>query len=214
MTSPIIINALEGFQYLPEALSKAEQVTLIEAVLTLVVEAPFYRPATPFGKPLRVEMTNLGEIGWITDAKGYRYSPVHPVTGQPWPAIPPTLMAYWRRFCATSALADACLINRYDVDGRMGLHQDKDEASFDIPVLSISLGDTAMFRLGGVKRSGPSRAFPLRSGDVCVLAGPARLAFHGIDRILAGSSSLVPGGGRLNLTLRRARAVEAETAEP
>ena len=124
----------------------------------------------------------------------------------PWPAIPPALSELWRELTGARAPADCCLVNLYRGRARMSLHQDRDEADFEFPVLSVSLGDTAIFRVGGVERGAPSRGVRLASGDVCLLAGEARLAFHGIDRILPGSSRLIPGGGRLNLTLRRAGA--------
>ena len=111
----------------------------------------------------------------------------------------------WRRLADAAVPPDACLVNFYRGDARMGLHQDRDEADFSVPVLSVSLGDTAVFRLGGPRRGDPTRSLRLSSGDVCVLGGPARLAFHGIDRVIPGSSRLIPGGGRINLTLRRAR---------
>ena len=150
-------------------------------------------------------MTNLGPLGWVSDRTGYRYQPFHPVTRRPWPAMPPLLLELWARYAGTETPPDACLVNLYRDGARMGLHQDKDEADFRFPVVSISLGDTAIFRIGPPEK-GATRSVRLASGDVCVLAGPARLARHGVDRILPGSSTLVPGGGRLNLTLRRARA--------
>ncbi len=155
---------------------------------------------------MSVRMTNLGPLGWVTDSSGYRYQPRHPVTGRPWPAMPESLLRLWDEITGAPAPPDACLLNVYGPGSRMGLHRDADEADFAFPVLSISLGDTAVFRLGGPARRDPTRSFRLSSGDVCVLAGPARLWFHGVDRILPGSSRLIPGGGRINLTLRRARA--------
>ena len=193
-----------GFRLFPAALGLEAQAALLAEVLARVERAPFYRPVTPGGKPMSVEMTNFGPLGWVTDARGYRYQPTHPDTGEPWPDIPPTLLGLWDEATGANAPPDACLVNFYGQGARMGLHQDKDEADFAFPVLSVSLGDTAVFRLGGVSRRDPTASVRLASGDVCVLAGPARLAHHGIDRVLAGSSRLVPGGGRINLTLRRA----------
>jgi alkylated DNA repair protein (DNA oxidative demethylase) len=154
---------------------------------------------------MSVEMTNLGPLGWITDGAGYRYEAFHPVTGSPWPPIPAALLDLWRAVVTDAAAPDACLVNLYRPGARMGLHQDRDEEDFSVPVVSVSLGDTAIFRLGGANRRDPTISMRLASGDVCVLGGDARLAFHGVDRIIAGSSRLIPGGGRLNLTLRRAR---------
>ena len=194
-----------GFKFLPGALDAAAQAALVAEVLAAAEAAPPYRPVTPGGQPMSVRMTNLGPLGWITDARGYRYEPRHPVTGEPWPPIPERLIALWNQATAAPAPPDACLVNLYGPEARMGLHRDADEADFSFPVLSVSLGDTAVFRLGGPGRKDPTRSLRLASGDVCVLSGEARLWFHGIDRILAGSSRLVPGGGRINLTLRRAR---------
>jgi alkylated DNA repair protein (DNA oxidative demethylase) len=194
----------DGFRLYPAALDEAAQASLAAEVLAASAEAPLYRPLTPGGKAMSVEMTNLGPLGWVTDARGYRYEPLHPVTRRPWPPIPQALLELWDRLTGAPAAPDACLVNRYGPEARMGLHQDRDEADFGFPVLSVSLGDTALFRLGGARRGDPTRALRLASGDVCVLAGPARLYFHGVDRILPGSSRLIEGGGRFNLTLRRA----------
>ena len=194
-----------GFRLLPGKLGPEAQAALVREVLAAAKVAPFQRQVTPGGKPMSVEMTGLGPLPWITDARGYRYEPVHPLTGMAWPAIPAMLLDLWAEVCDPAVPPDACLVNLYREDAKMGLHQDRDEADFGFPVLSASLGDTAIFRLGGVKRTDPTRSLRLASGDVCVLAGEARLAFHGIDRILPGSSRLIPGGGRINLTLRRAR---------
>ena len=196
---------MTGFTLYPDRLDRHSQARLITIILQAETTAPFYRPVTPRGQSMSVRMTNFGSLGWVTDAKGYRYQPTHPITGQPWPASPPDLLRLWADLADAATPPDACLVNYYDADSKMGLHQDRDEADFSVPVLSVSLGDTAVFRIGGADRRSPSRSVRLASGDVCILAGEARLAFHGIDRIVAGSSSLIPGGGRINLTLRRAR---------
>jgi len=198
-------SAPDGFRLWPGALSPDRQADLVGEVLAAAETAPFHRPVTPGGKPMSVEMTCLGPLGWVTDTAGYRYQERHPLTGAPWPPMPALLLDLWSRFADPRVPPDSCLVNVYRDGARMGLHQDRDEADFGFPVLSVSLGDTAVFRIGGTTRGGPTRSVRLASGDVCVLAGPARLAFHGIDRIVAGSSRLVPGGGRINLTLRRAR---------
>lgn len=200
-----------GFRLLPGRLSPIEQAWLTGEVLQAAAVAPFWRPVTPGGKAMSVEMTGLGDLCWITDAAGYRYEAAHPVTGRAFPAIPPLLLDLWSELCDPATPPDACLVNLYREGARMGLHQDKDEADFGFAVLSVSLGDTAVFRIGGTRRNDPTRSVRLASGDVCVLAGEARLAFHGVDRIIPGSSRLVPGGGRLNLTLRRARPAKGET---
>jgi alkylated DNA repair protein (DNA oxidative demethylase) len=198
-----------GFRFLPGFLGPDAQRALVDEVLALAEGAPFYRPVTPGGQPMSVQMTNFGPLGWVTDARGYRYQAHHPVTGLPWPAIPQSLAALWAELCADAAPADACLVNRYDSRARMGQHRDQDEADFRFPVLSVSLGDVALFRIGGLERSDPTARLRLASGDICILGGEARLAYHGVDRILPGSSRLVPGGGRINLTLRRAAAAGA-----
>ena len=195
---------MEGFRFWPGALSASEEADLLAEVLAAAEQAPFYRPVTPGGRPFSVEMTNLGPLGWVSDRGGYRYQPTHPVTGAPWPPMPRALTALWSDLTGWPESPDACLVNRYREGARMGLHQDLDEQDQSAPVLSVSLGDAAMFRIGAAG-GGPTRTVRLASGDVCALTGPARLARHGIDRIIAGSSTLVPGGGRINLTLRRAR---------
>lgn len=196
---------LSGFTLLPGRLDQTAQKALADAVLTAARAAPFHRQVTPGGRPMSVEMTGLGPLSWVSDARGYRYEPLHPLTGQPWPPMPAVLLDLWAELVDTAVPADACLVNLYREGAKMGLHRDEDEADLAFPVLSASLGDTAIFRVGGLKRTDPTRSVRLASGDVCLLAGESRLAFHGVDRVLTGSSRLIPGGGRINLTLRRAR---------
>ena len=195
---------LSGFTLFPGRLDRAAQTALVDAVLTATRIAPFGRQVTPGGKVMSVEMTGLGPLSWITDAGGYRYEPRHPLTGEPWPPMPGALRDLWAELADARVPADACLVNLYRAGATMGLHRDEDEADFRFPVLSVSLGDTAVFRIGGLKRTDPTRSVRLASGDVCLLGGDARMAFHGVDRVLSGSSTLIPGGGRINLTLRRA----------
>ncbi|VTZ49744.1 Alpha-ketoglutarate-dependent dioxygenase AlkB homolog [Methylocella tundrae] len=181
----------------------AAQKQLVADVKALAAQSPWYRPRMPrSGKPFSVQMTNCGALGWVSDVDGYRYQSRHPVTGEPWAPIPELAMDAWSALSSYPHPPQACLVNLYDAGARMGLHQDSDEGDFSAPVVSISLGDTAIFRFGGRSRADPTRSVKLHSGDVVVLGGPSRLAFHGVDRILAGSSSLLPGGGRINLTLR------------
>jgi alkylated DNA repair protein (DNA oxidative demethylase) len=194
---------LPGFRYWPGRLDEAAQASLLTEIEAALEIAPLYRPVTPGGKPFSVHMSNLGPLGWVSDRAGYRYQPAHPETGRPWPPIPPVLLGLWTDLTGWPDPPDACLVNLYREEARMGLHQDRDEADLGAPVLSISLGDTAVFRIGPAGK-GPTRSLKLASGDVCALTGPARLARHGIDRLLTGSSRLIPGGGRINLTLRRA----------
>jgi alkylated DNA repair protein (DNA oxidative demethylase) len=198
----------DGFRLWPGRLARSTQTALLADVLTRVEAAPFYTPKMPkSGRPMSVQMTNFGTLGWVTDqARGYRYQDAHPVSGAPWPPIPQALLDLWAELCAYDSPPEACLVNLYRDGAKMGLHVDADEAAKDAPVLSVSLGDDALFRLGGPKRNDPTTSFRLSSGDVMILSGPARHCFHGIDRIRPGSSTLVPGGGRINLTLRRVRA--------
>jgi len=155
------------------------------------------------GQPFSVRMTNCGALGWVSDETGYRYQPHHPVTGMPWPPMPAIVLRAWDEIGGYPHPPEACLINVYALTARMGLHQDRDEQDFVAPVVSLSLGDTCLFRIGGTARSDPTRSFRLGSGDALALAGEARLAFHGVDRIIRGTSTLLPDGGRINLTLRR-----------
>ncbi|MGL4439867.1 MAG: alpha-ketoglutarate-dependent dioxygenase AlkB, partial [Bosea sp. (in: a-proteobacteria)] len=166
--------------------------------------APFFIPRMPkTGSPFSVKMTNCGMLGWVSDVKGYRYQPLHPETGAPWPPMPDILLDAWRALADYPHPPEACLVNFYESAAKMGLHQDRDEADFDAPVLSLSLGDTGVFRVGSTTRGGPTRSVKLQSGDALSFGGPARLAFHGIDRIMPGTSTLLPQGGRINLTMRR-----------
>lgn len=193
-----------GFRHLPGRLDASAQRALLIEVLAAVGAAGWFQPRMPrSGKPLSVRMCNLGPLGWVSDQGGYRYQPLHPDTGRPWPPLPQALLELWQAVTGYPHPPEACLVNLYAPAAKMGLHQDRDERDFTAPVLSVSLGDDALFRLGGLERRGPTRSFILRSGDVVVLGGEARLAFHGIDRVLPGTSDLVPGGGRINLTLRR-----------
>jgi DNA oxidative demethylase len=192
-------------RHFPEALDAGEQSELLAAIRQVIADAPPYTPTMPrTGKPMSVRMTNAGPLGWVTDkARGYRYQATHPETGEAWPPIPPMLLALWAAYADYPHPPEACLINYYAGAAKMGLHQDRDEQDFDAPVLSVSLGDTGIFRVGGKTRKAPTEKYELRSGDVFVLGGEDRLAFHGIDRVLPGTSGLLEEGGRFNLTLRR-----------
>lgn len=185
-------------------LDRQAQKDLLEEIRAVVAAAPLFTPAMPrTGTPFSVRMTNCGELGWVSDTAGYRYQAHHPVTGKPWPAMPPRLLDLWRELAPDAPPPQACLVNFYGPTARMGLHQDRDEATFEAPVVSVSLGATALFRIGGRNRKDPTRSLRLASGDVVVLGGEARLAYHGIDRLLPGTSTLVRDDGRINLTLRR-----------
>ena len=207
------VGDASGLRLLPGALDAAAQRALLDEIAALLSKAPPYRPTMPkSGQAMSVRMTNAGPLGWLTDRAGYRYQATHPETHAPWPAMPPTALALWHRHADYRADPEACLVNLYDADARMGLHRDTDEAAKDAPVLSISLGDTALFRVGGARRSDPTRSFRLASGDIVILAGDARHFFHGIDRLMQGTSRMpdafpeplqAMGIRRINLTLRR-----------
>jgi alkylated DNA repair protein (DNA oxidative demethylase) len=173
-------------------------------VAEIIRAAPLFQPRMPrSGKPFSVRMTNCGPLGWVSDAGGYRYQPTHPDTGAPWPPMPASVLRAWAELAPRAPPPEACLINFYEPSARMGLHQDRDEEDFSAPVLSLSLGDACLFRIGGTTRAAPTRSFRLQSGDALTFGGPSRLAFHGVDRVIAGTSTLLASGGRINLTLRR-----------
>lgn len=198
---PLVIG--NGIRLWSEAVAPEMQRALADDIASVIAAAPLFVPRMPrTGTPFSVRMTNCGPLGWVSDVAGYRYQPAHPDTGAPWPPMPPRLRDLWRAVGAP-AEPEACLVNVYGAGAKMGLHQDRDEGTFDAPVLSVSLGDTALFRIGGLARRDPTRSVRLHSGDVLAFGGASRLVFHGIDRVLAGSSTLLPDGGRINLTLRR-----------
>ncbi len=199
MTAPTL--TLRGFHVFSGFLSRDQQHDLLGQLRGIVAAAPLFSPQTPYGKPMSVRMTSAGRYGWYSDRSGYRYRETHP-NGTPWPAIPETVLALWRTLIGTVREPDCCLINFYGEGARMGMHQDRDEADFRWPVLSISLGDDGLFRVGNQSRGGKTESIWLRSGDVVVMGDDARLTFHGVDRIKFGSSALMPKGGRLNLTCR------------
>jgi DNA oxidative demethylase len=202
--TPITLSP--GLVYYPDYLDRPSQESLLQAIRHIAKTAPLYTPRMPrTDKPFSVRMTNSGALGWVSDVRGYRYQPTHPETGAPWPAMPRQALDAWQALSGYPSPPDACLINFYEPAARMGMHQDKDEEALDAPVVSLSLGDTALFRYGGLDRKEPTRSVKLRSGDAIVFGGPARLIYHGVDRLTAGSSDLLPQGGRLNLTLRRVR---------
>ncbi len=191
-----------GFRIFPALLDRPAQEAMVAAIRGVIRAAPLVRPVTAWGKPMSVRMTSAGRAGWVIDRGRYRYSPAHPETGRPWPPIPEEVLGVWRAVSGFPRDPDSCLVNWYAEGARMGLHQDSDEGAFDAPVVSVSLGDPARFRMGGTERGDPTESLILRSGDVVVMGGDARLAYHGVDRIMFGEGSLLPGGGRINLTLR------------
>lgn len=200
------IEIAPGAFYCPGYLDRAAQEALLAELRAIIANAPLYHPRMPrSGKPFSVRMTNCGPLGWVSDIDGYRYQETHPETGAPWPSMPKLLMDTWRELSGFASPAEACLVNYYAEGTRLGLHQDRDENELAAPVVSLSLGDTAIFRIGGTKRGDETRSVKLASGDAFVFGGPSRLAFHGIDRLLPGTSTVLPEGGRLNLTMRRVR---------
>ncbi|MBY6049499.1 alpha-ketoglutarate-dependent dioxygenase AlkB family protein [Vannielia litorea] len=198
MTAPLDFH---GIRLYPGLIDRPAQDAMVAALRRVAEAAPLFHPETRFGKKMSVKMTSAGAFGWVSDRRGYRYEPRHP-SGVAWPPIPPEVRAIWQQVSGVDRAPECCLVNYYAESARMGLHQDIDESDFSMPVVSISLGDDALFRVGGLFRSDPTASTWLHSGDVCVLAGEARRAFHGIDRLKPGTSTLLPQGGRLNVTLR------------
>ena len=192
---------IRGLHVWPGYLDRPAQESLVSDLRKVAEAAPFVTPVTPGGRQMSVRMTAAGRLGWVTDRRGYRYQPQHP-SGAAWPPVPPAVLAIWRDLTGLSRDPDCCLVNFYDSTARMGLHQDRDEGDFSFPVLSVSLGDDALFRIGGADRGEGTQSFWLRSGDVLLMGGSARLAWHGVDRIRPASSTLLPQGGRINLTCR------------
>jgi alkylated DNA repair protein (DNA oxidative demethylase) len=194
-----------GILHLPAYLDRIRQESLVETIRAIVADAPLFVPAMPgTGKPMSVRMTNCGPLGWVTDKdRGYRYQSTHPLTGKAWPAMPDALLQLWNAVASYEKPPEACLVNFYADDAKMGLHQDKDEQDLGAPVVSISLGNSCLFRIGGINRTDATSSIKLASGDIVVLGGEGRLCYHGVDRIYPTTSTLLKNGGRINLTLRR-----------
>jgi len=197
-----------GVSHRPVYLDRPRQQALVDIVRSIVAGAPLFVPVMPgTGKPMSVRMTNCGPLGWVTDKeRGYRYQPTHPVTGKPWPDMPVELIEIWNDVSGYDKPPQACLVNFYSDEARMGLHQDKDEQDLAAPVVSISLGNSCLFRVGGLARDDRTLSLKLSSGDVVILGAEGRLCFHGVDRIYPSTSTLLKNGGRINLTLRRVTA--------
>lgn len=195
----------KGIRHIPGYLDRERQEAVLAEIRAVVAEAPLFVPTMPkTGKPMSVRMTNCGPLGWVTDKeRGYRYQPTHPATGKPWPAMPGILMDIWSELSGYAQEPEACLVNYYTDDAKMGLHQDRDEKDFSAPVLSLSLGNACLFRVGGKNRNDRTVSFRLESGDAVIIGGEGRLNFHGVDRIYPDTSGLLRNGGRINLTMRR-----------
>jgi alkylated DNA repair protein (DNA oxidative demethylase) len=198
---PATLEEVRGFVIHRGYLDPTRQSAILQALRPGLQAAPFLKPATPGGKPMSVRMSATGRLGWVTDRRGYRYEPRHP-SGVAWPPMPAEVLSIWCEVTGLARAPDCCLINHYAPEARMGLHQDKDEGDFSFPVVSISLGADALFRMGGRDRAEGTESRWLHSGDVVVMGGVARLAWHGVDRLRGGSSTLLHDGGRINLTLR------------
>ena len=192
---------LRGFRIFKGYLNANAQAEILASVRSVAAQVPPFSPMTPYGRPMSVKLTSAGKYGWVSDQSGYRYERHHP-NGTVWPDIPVPVLEIWRELVGTGRLPDCCLINFYGEGARMGLHQDRDEVDFNWPVVSISLGDDGLFRVGHPIKGGSTETIWLQSGDVVVMGGDARLTYHGVDRIRFGSSQLLANGGRLNLTLR------------
>lgn len=192
---------IRGVQVWHGLLDRPAQEAVLSDIRAVVGHAPLFSPMTPYGKPMSVQMTSAGRLGWVSDRSGYRYSETHP-NGRAWPAIPASILDIWAQVSGSSRAPECCLVNFYREAARMGMHQDRDEAEFGEPVVSVSLGDDGLFRIGNKTRGGTTESIWLKSGDVVVMGGDARLVYHGIDKTRAGSSTLLSGGGRINLTLR------------
>ncbi|MEP4196333.1 MAG: alpha-ketoglutarate-dependent dioxygenase AlkB [Aliishimia sp.] len=195
------VLTLRGFQLHKGYLSQKEQANLVDDLRQVIRVAPLFSPQTPYGKPMSVQMTSAGQFGWYSDKSGYRYANQHP-NKTDWPAIPDSVLRIWQNLSNASREPECCLINFYQEGAKMGMHQDRDEADFQWPVVSVSLGDSALFRVGNTERGGKTESVWLESGDVMVMGGDARLTYHGVDRIRFGSSNLLAKSGRINLTIR------------
>jgi alkylated DNA repair protein (DNA oxidative demethylase) len=180
---------------------------LLAAIETVSAAAPFRHMMTPGGYTMSVAMTTCGAVGWVTDRKGYRYSPTDPTSGKPWPPMPAAFQALATEAAAEAGYRgfdpDSCLINRYEPGTKLSLHQDQDEEDYTQPIVSVSLGLPATFLFGGLKRGDPTAKYPLQHGDIAVWGGPSRLFFHGVATLKDGTHPLL-GRKRINLTFRRA----------
>lgn len=198
MTLSLFRSPVEGLTILP---GRAAAPAIRAEIDAIAAVSPFRRQVTPNGGVMSVATTNCGAVGWVTDRTGYRYDPIDPETGARWPSIPEAWCMLARECAAAAGFrgfeADACLVNRYDAGARMGLHQDRNEADFAHPIVSVSLGASAVFLWGGATRAERPEKVELHHGDVAVWGGEARLRFHGVAPLRSGV--------RYNLTFRRAR---------
>jgi alkylated DNA repair protein (DNA oxidative demethylase) len=188
-----------GFYLLQGWLNESRQEEIVREIETVAQEAPFFTPTMPrFGAPFRIEITNCGDLGWVSDKQGYRYQPTHPLTGNAWPRIPERILEEQRLLCDCLGFRyfnpESCLINRYREGGSLGLHRDDTEKKLDAPIISFSIGERCVFSLGGLKRTDPLERYIIQSGDAVVLSGESRLRFHKVENV---------EGLRYNLTIRQ-----------
>lgn len=198
----------KGVIFRPKVASIALQQEMLAAVREIARLAPFQHPRTRGGGMTSAAMTNTGDAGWWSDAKGYRYITMQPGSDRPWPPMPDVFLEIVRRAVNGSPWPafqpDACLINFYAPGAKMGLHQDRDEKDFDQPIVTISLGDDADWLIGGLARTDKTTAFVVESGDAILMGPPGRLLFHGVRKIHPGTSPLSELQGRISLTFRKA----------
>jgi len=198
----------EGLVFRPLAVDLGAQKALLAAVRAVAAAAPLAQTRVMGGGMTSAAMTNCGTAGWWSDAKGYRYETRRPGSGEPWPPMPEVFLETVRRIVAGSPwpgfAPDACLINFYGPEAKMGLHQDRNERDFNEPIVTVSLGDGADFIVGGLKRTGPTVSLRVQSGDAVIMGGESRMRFHGVRRIHPGTSPLGDLGGRFSLTFRKA----------
>lgn len=190
-----------GLDYFPNYLSDQQIEILLQDIECALQQAPLFKPTMPkTGKEFSVKMSNMGKMGWVSDqTAGYRYQSYHPTTKKPWPKISDNILDIWHDITNLKTLPDCCLINDYNMNAKMGLHVDNDEEDFSYPVLSISIGNSALFRFGGTKRSDKTKSIKLHHGDVLMMSQESRLIYHGIDKIYPSHRF----NNRINLTLRK-----------
>ena len=193
--------------FLLKGFALANEAAFLADLTTIISQSSLRHMMTPMGFKMSAAMSNCGELGWVSDKKGYRYDTLDPITGAPWPQMPASFMQLAQSASAACGFAnfvpDACLINQYIVGASMGLHQDKNELDFTQPIVSVSLGIPATFLFGGLKRSDKTDKILLNHGDIVVWGADARLNFHGIKPLKANSHEAL-GAYRYNLTFRKA----------
>lgn len=207
LAPPRTTDVLADGAWVLRGFAQDDGAALLGAIDQILECAPLRQMTTPGGRRMSVTTSSCGALGWVSDARGYRYSPVDPDSGAPWPAMPAllrTLAANASRAVGFGSFApDACLINQYVPGARMTLHQDRNERDFSQPIVSVSLGLPAVFQFGGLQRTDPVIRTPLAHGDVAVWGGPARLRFHGVLPLKPGVHQEL-GARRINLTFRTA----------